>query len=56
VALLLGAIYLVMVDVVSRWIFAPSEIPVGVLTAILGTPFFIWLIRRRDALAIRDAR
>lgn len=56
VALLLGALYLVLVDVVARWIFAPSEIPVGVLTAILGTPFFIWLIRRRDALAIRDAR
>ncbi len=56
VALLLGGIYLVAVDVVSRWIFAPSEIPVGVLTAILGTPFFIWLIRRREAMAIRDAR
>ena len=56
VALLLGATYLVSVDVLGRWLMAPSEIPVGVLTAILGTPFFIWLIRRRDAMAIRDAR
>ena len=56
ISLLLGGIYLVSVDVISRWIFAPSEIPVGVLTAILGTPFFIWLIRRRDSNAIRDAR
>lgn len=55
VALLCGGIYLVTVDVVSRWIFAPGEVPVGVLTAILGTPFFIWLIRRRDTLAVRDA-
>ena len=56
ISLLLGGIYLVGVDIVARWLFAPSEIPVGVLTAILGTPFFIWLIRRRDASAIRDAR
>lgn len=56
VAFVLGATYLVGVDVLGRWLMAPSEIPVGVLTAILGTPFFIWLIRRRDALAIRDAR
>lgn len=56
VALLLGAIYLVSVDTAARWLLAPSEIPVGVLTAILGTPFFIWLIRRRDALAIQEGR
>jgi iron complex transport system permease protein len=56
VALVLGGTYLVSVDVIGRWLMAPSEIPVGVLTAILGTPFFIWLIRRRDAMAIGDAR
>lgn len=55
-SLLLGAIYLVGVDVLARWLIAPSEIPVGVLTAILGTPFFVWLIRRRDALAIREGQ
>lgn len=56
VAILLGGAYLVSVDVFGRWLMAPSEIPVGVLTAIFGTPFFIWLIRRRDAMATRDAR
>ena len=51
IALLLGGSYLVGVDVLGRWLVAPNEIPVGVLTAILGTPFFIWLIRYRNAMA-----
>ena len=49
---LLGAIYLVLVDIVARTLFAPSEIPIGVVTAILGTPFFLWLIRRRGSSAL----
>ena len=56
VAVLLGATYLVGVDVLCRWLVAPNEIPVGVMTAILGTPFFIWLIRHREAMAMHDAR
>jgi iron complex transport system permease protein len=46
---LLGGIYLVLVDTLCRTIFAPSEIPIGVMTALLGTPFFLWLIRRKDS-------
>jgi len=53
--MLLGAAYLVSVDVIGRWLAALGEIPVGVLTAILGTPFFIWLLRHRDLMAIHDA-
>lgn len=49
-SLLLGAIYLVLVDVLCRVLFAPSEIPIGVMTAILGTPFFLWLIRHREGM------
>ena len=49
-AMLLGAIYLVLVDVLCRTLFAPSEIPIGVMTAILGTPFFLWLIRHREGM------
>jgi iron complex transport system permease protein len=45
---LLGAIYVALVDLFCRTLLAPSEIPVGVMTAILGTPFFLWLIRHRD--------
>ncbi len=56
VSLLLGGIYLLIVDAISRWVFAPSEVPVGVLTAMLGTPFFIWLIRRRASTPIYDTR
>jgi iron complex transport system permease protein len=54
-SLVLGATYLIGVDIVARSIFAPSEIPVGVVTAMLGTPFFLWLIRRRGSSALKEA-
>ena len=41
-----GAILLIAADAVSRVVIAPSELPVGVLTAFLGVPFFITLLRR----------
>lgn len=53
-SVLLGAIYLVLVDVVARVLFRPSEVPIGVMTALLGTPFFLWLIRRRGGGALKD--
>jgi iron complex transport system permease protein len=34
-------------DTIARTMLAPSEIPVGVMTAMLGGPFFIWLLRSR---------
>lgn len=46
--LIAGAAYLIAVDLLARVIFAPSEVPVGVLTAVIGAPVLIWLIRRRD--------
>ncbi|MEM7736384.1 MAG: iron ABC transporter permease [Deinococcota bacterium] len=45
-AALLGAVYLVLTDLLSRVIIAPSELPVGIVTAALGGPFFLWLLRR----------
>lgn len=42
-----GAGFLIFCDTVARTIIAPAEIPVGVLTALLGGPFFIWLLLRR---------
>jgi ferric citrate transport system permease protein len=42
----LGAVLLTLSDVASRFLAPPTETPVGVLTAILGTPFFIYLARR----------
>ena len=44
---LLGAVFLAICDTASRMIIAPAEIPVGVITALLGGPFFIWLLRSK---------
>lgn len=44
---LLGGVFLAVCDTVARTALAPSEIPVGVITAMLGGPFFIWLLRSR---------
>jgi len=48
-ATLIGGLYLVSVDLIGRVIFAPGEVPLGVMTALLGTPFFLWLLRTREA-------
>lgn len=45
-AFLCGAIFLVLADLVARLILAPSELPLGVVTALIGAPFFIYLLRR----------
>ena len=42
--ILLGGAFLVLCDTLSRILIAPAEIPVGVITALLGGPFFIWLL------------
>jgi iron complex transport system permease protein len=43
----LGAAFLTICDTLARTVLAPAEIPVGVITAMLGGPFFIWLLRTR---------
>lgn len=50
VAALGGALLLLWVDVVARTAFAPREIPVGVVTALVGGAFFLWLMRHKSAL------
>ena len=45
---IVGASFLVMVDVVSRIIIAPQELPIGLVTAACGAPFFLWLMRKRS--------
>ncbi|WP_342433963.1 iron ABC transporter permease [Neobacillus sp. FSL H8-0543] len=42
----LGAILLLASDIAARYVLMPSEVPVGVMTAIIGTPFFIYIARR----------
>lgn len=44
-----GGAFLALCDTVARTAMAPAEIPVGVITAMLGGPFFIWLLRSRRA-------
>jgi ABC-type Fe3+-siderophore transport system permease subunit len=44
---LFGAAFLIACDVVARTILAPIELPVGVITALVGGPFFLWLLVRK---------
>jgi iron complex transport system permease protein len=44
---LLGATFLVLADALARTATAPTELPVGVVTAFVGVPFFVWLLRRK---------
>ncbi len=45
-SILFGAAFLIVCDVIARTLFAPVEIPVGVVTALIGGPFFLWLLVR----------
>lgn len=47
--LLFGGFFLLACDTLARLVIAPAELPVGVLTALLGGPFFIWLLLKRPA-------
>ncbi len=46
-SVLLGAVLLVSADIAARVVLRPMELPVGVMTALVGAPFFIYLARRR---------
>ena len=46
-ATLAGASFLILADIVARTVLAPTEIPVGVITAFLGAPFFLYLLRQK---------
>ena len=43
-----GAAFLVGCDAVARTILAPLELPVGIITAVIGGPFFLWVLMRRN--------
>ncbi|MBW3085507.1 Hemin transport system permease protein HmuU [Austwickia sp. TVS 96-490-7B] len=49
VSVLGGAAFLSVCDLLARSIVAPAEIPLGILTAVAGAPFFLWLMRRKDS-------
>ena len=47
---LLGAILLVLADVIARVVIAPAELPIGIVTAVLGAPVFLWILLKRRGL------
>ena len=49
-AALLGAILLLMADIISRSIIAPAELSIGIVTAVLGAPVFLWIFLKRNAM------
>ena len=48
-ASLMGGVLLLAADVLARWVIAPQELPVGVVTAVLGGTYLLWLMHRRAA-------
>jgi len=42
-----GAIFLVWADMVARTVASPAEMPVGIITAFLGAPFFLYLLKKK---------
>jgi iron complex transport system permease protein len=46
VTLLSGALFLIVTDTIARTLFAPSEVPVGILMVFVGGPFFLYLLRK----------
>ena len=45
---LMGAIFLIVSDVLARGLFPPIEIPIGIITALIGGPFFLYLISKKN--------
>jgi iron complex transport system permease protein len=52
-SLLLGAVFMMMADLVARTVRAPAELPIGVVTAAVGAPFFLWLLTGRRSFRRR---
>jgi iron complex transport system permease protein len=47
VSALFGASFLIVADTIARIVLAPAELPVGVITALCGAPYFIFLLKRK---------
>lgn len=47
-ATLLGGVFLCLCDLLSRSLLAPAELPIGIITAMLGAPFFLWILFRSN--------
>ncbi|MGH2542828.1 MAG: FecCD family ABC transporter permease, partial [Ardenticatenaceae bacterium] len=47
-----GAAFLILADLAARTVASPTELPVGIITAICGVPFFLYLLRRRKRVTM----
>jgi iron complex transport system permease protein len=50
-SLLMGALLLLVADTVARTLVAPAEMPVGLITSIIGAPWFLWMIFKQGKAA-----
>lgn len=50
-SVLFGAAFLMLADVLARWVLAPAELPIGVVTAAIGAPFFLMVLRRSRSMS-----
>ena len=50
---LMGGVLLLSADIVARWVVAPEELPVGIVTALLGGSYLLWLMHQRQQLGQR---
>lgn len=46
-AVLMGAIFLVWADIAARTIMRPEDMPIGIVTGLVGGLFFVWMLRRK---------
>jgi len=51
-SVLTGAVFLILADMIARTVMAPTEIPIGVITALCGAPFFLYLLKRRKRIIL----
>jgi iron complex transport system permease protein len=49
-AAMMGALLMLLSDLVARRVFAPTELPVGVVTGIIGAPYLVWLLARANKI------
>ena len=55
VSALIGSLFLLLADTVGRGIVPPIEIPAGIVTAIIGAPYFLYLLRREQKISERKS-
>lgn len=46
ISALFGGVLLVLADLIGRWVISPSELPIGIVTAMIGAPYFLYLLYR----------